>query len=411
MKQINASIITIGDELLIGQTIDTNSAWIGQQLNAIGIWVKRRVAVGDVKQDIIHALNQEAEHSSLIIITGGLGPTADDITKPLLCDYFGGTLIENADVKNHVIEFFKKRKRPILDVNVAQAMVPDVCQILWNELGSAPGMWFSKNEKIFISLPGVPFEMKKIMTDYAIPKIKNSFTVPTVIHKTVCTAGKGESFIAVYLSTFEAELPANIKLAYLPHLGGVKIRLTGIDVSEDNMEKKFQELCQLIGHVAFATEDTSLEKVIGQLLMAKQQTIAIAESCTGGGICARLTSIAGASAYCNGGIVSYTNEVKINSLGVPAQTIQEHSAVSEQAAIAMAQGVRAQLNSTFGASITGYLDAVPGFESLKGLIWIAITNGSTTKTFTATMPYDREQNCQLAINTVLNNTRIFILEN
>jgi nicotinamide-nucleotide amidase len=411
MKQINASIITIGDELLIGQTIDTNSAWIGQQLNAIGIWVKRRVAVGDVKLDIVNALEQESTHSDLIIITGGLGPTADDITKPLLCEYFGGKLIENEKVKNHVIEFFRKRKRPILDVNVAQAMVPDVCEILWNEMGSAPGMLFSKNEKIIISLPGVPFEMKRIMTDEALPKIKQRFTTPNVLHKTVCTAGKGESFIAVFLSKFEAELQPNIKLAYLPHLGGVKIRLTGIDVSENMLEIKFAELCRLIGHVAYAKEDVSLEKVIGQLLIEKKQTIAFAESCTGGGVSARMTSLSGSSAYCKGGIVSYTNDVKINSLDVKIETIKQFSAVSEQTVLQMAEGVRAKLRSSIGVSISGYLEEVKGNETEKGLIWIGISNGEKTKTISAVMPYDREQNCQLAINTVLNNIRIFILEN
>jgi nicotinamide-nucleotide amidase len=409
-KQINAAIITIGDELLIGQTIDTNSAWIGQQLNALGIWVKKRIAVGDVKIDIQQTLAQLETEADLIIITGGLGPTADDITKPLLCEYFGGHLIENEAVKKHVIAFFEKRKRPILDVNVAQAMVPNVCEVLWNEMGSAPGMWFAKNGKIIIALPGVPFEMKQIMLDEALPKIKTHFTTPNVIHKTACTAGKGESFIAVYLKEFEANLPSNIKLAYLPQLGGVKLRLTGIDVTEQEINTYFNELCTIVNHVIFATTDISLEEVIGQLLIKNSLTIALAESCTGGGITATLTAIKGASIYCKGAIVSYTNDVKINTLAVDAQTIALQTAVSEQVAIQMASQVQQKLQASIGVSITGYLDE-PNNPSNKGLIWMSITNGKTTKTLQAVMPYNREQNTKLAILTVLNNIRVFVSDN
>ena len=202
MKSVYCSIITIGDELLIGQTIDTNSAWIAQQLNTIGIWVKRRVAVGDVKQDILQALNQESEQSDLIIITGGLGPTADDITKPLLCEYFGGTLIQNKEILEHVTNIFTIRKRPMLEVNLKQAMVPDNCTVLFNEVGTAAGMWFEKNNKVFISLPGVPFEMQHIITERALTKLKNYFTTPVILHRTLVTSGEGESFLANRLIEF-----------------------------------------------------------------------------------------------------------------------------------------------------------------------------------------------------------------
>jgi nicotinamide-nucleotide amidase len=409
--QINASIITIGDELLIGQTIDTNSAWIGQQLNALGIWLKRRVAVGDSQADILQALDQEAAQSDLIIITGGLGPTADDITKPLLCNYFNGQLVENEKVKNHVLQIFRKRNRPIIATNIAQAMLPNVCDVLWNEMGTAPGMWFVKNNKIFIALPGVPFEMKHIMTHEALPKIKERFTTPNVMHKTICTAGIGESFLAASIQDFETSLPANIKLAYLPQLGGVKLRLTGRDVDAATLENYFQTLITQLPHIVYATEDMPMEKSLGKLLLEKKLTVSFAESCTGGGISAAITSITGSSGYCNGGIVSYTNDVKINSLGVLPETLKQFSAVSAQTVAEMANGVRTKLKSSIGLSISGYLEVVKGKESEKGLIWIGICNQHTSKTISEIMPYDRERNCELAIATALNNLRIFITEN
>jgi nicotinamide-nucleotide amidase len=410
--QINASIITIGDELLIGQTIDTNSAWIGQQLNAIGIWVKRRVAVGDVKQDIVQALQQEEKSSNIIIITGGLGPTADDITKPLLCEYFGGQLVQNDAVKKHVIAFFEKRKRPILDVNVAQAMVPNVCEVLWNEMGSAPGMWFTKNNVVYISLPGVPFEMKKIMTDIALPKILTQFKTPTVIHKTACTAGKGESFIAVYLKQFEQDLPNYIKLAYLPQLGGVKLRLTGINVSEQIMQSYFEQMCASIKHLIFSYKDSTLEKIIAEQLINKNLTISFAESCTGGAICAKMTTIPGASTFCKGSIVSYTDDAKINVLGLSSVAVLQQDVVTETIATQMANSALLKFTSDIAVSITGYLDSATQIEETKkGLIWICITNKKLSKTFSANMPYERLQNTELAIATVLNNIRIFIADN
>ena len=225
--RVNASIITIGDELLIGQTIDTNSAWIGQELNKIGVWVKRRVAVGDVAADIVAALDEESRESQIILITGGLGPTADDITKPLLCKYFGGKLVVNEEALQNVKTIFEKYiKRPMLESNLKQAEVPDVCTVILNQRGTAPGMWFEKEAKVFVSMPGVPHEMKGMMTDFVLPKLPKMFALPAVVHKTLLTAGIGESYLADRIKDFESALPEHVKLAYLPNFGLVRLRLT-----------------------------------------------------------------------------------------------------------------------------------------------------------------------------------------
>src|SRR5205809_199014 len=242
-KVVNASIITIGDELLIGQVVDTNSAYIAQQLNRIGIWVKRRVAVGDVKEDIRKALDEESKISNVIIMTGGLGPTADDITKPLLCEYFGGQMIVNEEVLNHVRYLFEnvyRRPGAMLEVNLKQAEVPDVCTVLHNARGTAPGMWFETNSKVYISLPGVPHEMKGLMQEKVLPKLKDHFVVPAIVHQVIFTAGVGESMLADKIKDFEAALPAHIKLAYLPHYGMVRLRLTGIGDDKNKLEQELE---------------------------------------------------------------------------------------------------------------------------------------------------------------------------
>jgi len=304
MKTVNASIITIGDELLIGQTIDTNSAFIAQELNKIGVWVRRRVAVGDVWDDIWNALDEEGRQSDIIIITGGLGPTADDITKPLLCKYFGGKLVIDEKVLEHVKYLFEKvfrRPGPILERNLKQAEVPDNCIVLHNARGTAPGMLFNKDRKPFISLPGVPHEMKGLMVNEVIPRLKETFTMPAIVHLTALTFGQGESFIAELLKDFEATLPSHIKLAYLPNYGMVKLRLTSIGEKKEDVEKEltpwFEKLQELVKEYLVSNEDEGLESVIGKILKAKHKTIATAESCTGGYIAHLITSVAGSSAY------------------------------------------------------------------------------------------------------------------
>ena len=315
MQNIKASIITIGDELLIGQVIDTNSAFIAQELNKIGVWIHRRVAVGDLKNEIWKALDEEANSSEIILITGGLGPTKDDITKPLLAEYFGGKLVMDEATLAHVTYLFEhvfKRPMPLLDVNRKQAEVPDVCTVLKNDVGTAPGMLFEKNGKIFISMPGVPNEMKFIINKHVLPLIKQRFDLPYIGHKTLLTAGIGESFLAERIKDFENNLPAFIKLAYLPNHGMVRLRLTA-QGEKENIEnvlnETFETLKKEVADVMAIDEDISFEVLLGRLLKEGNKTVATAESCTGGYIAHLITAVAGSSDYFKGSVVSYSNTV------------------------------------------------------------------------------------------------------
>lgn len=407
MKNIYCSIITIGDELLIGQTIDTNSAWIAQQLNPIGVQVKRRVAVGDNKEDIIHALNEEQKHAKIILITGGLGPTNDDLTKPILCDYFGSTLVMNEAVLKHVTSFFERRKRPMLAINNNQALVPNNCEVLFNEVGTAPGLLFEKDDTLIIALPGVPFEMQYLVSTHVLSKISKKYRRPNFIHRTLITAGEGESFVANRLIDFERTLPENIKLAYLPKLGMLKLRLTGTEISETDIEQHFSELKNILANIFVADQDIELEEQIGILLKEKNKTLCVAESCTGGYIAAKITSIKGSSHYFKGGIVPYSIESKKNLLDVNAHTIETTTVVSEATALEMAQNCLQKFNADYALSITGYLEK----NDHDNQIWIAFANKKFSTAKMITVPYDREKNTVLAVNSALNLLRLFILEN
>src|SRR2546423_1063727 len=283
MKEVNAAIITIGDELLIGQTIDTNSAFIAQELNRIGIWVRKRIAVGDEKADITDALAEQGKKQQVIIITGGLGPTGDDITKPVLCDYFNSHLIVNEEALQNVKNIFTRLNRPLIERNLKQAEVPDNCIVLPNSRGTAPGMWFRKEGVIYVSLPGVPHEMKGLMLHSVIPKLKEQLDLPAVVHRTLLVGGKGESEVAELIKEFEQKLPANIKLAYLPSYGLVRLRLTGRSDDALSLEKeidqKFEELKPLVKEWLLAEEDISLEELVSRQLKKKKKTISTAESC------------------------------------------------------------------------------------------------------------------------------------
>ncbi|HEX5653535.1 MAG TPA: nicotinamide-nucleotide amidohydrolase family protein [Chitinophagaceae bacterium] len=576
MKPVNASIITIGDELLIGQTIDTNSAFISQELNRIGIWVRRRVAVGDDKEEIRRALDEEAKLSQIIIMTGGLGPTADDITKPLLCEYFGGKMIVNEDVLNHVKYLFEKvyrRPGPILERNLKQAEVPDNCIVLHNARGSAPGMWFSPptpqrgdqeihksdkhysytmadpmmygmlkdfvathrnnpteaekvlweivrgkkmagfkfrrlhiisnyiadfvclpekfiievdglyhqlpenkisdeertielkklgfevlrfqnkqilhdtdevinliikelkkrkiqlaasqnpplgrggaEKKIFISLPGVPHEMKGLMTDQVIPRLLKEFVMPAIVHRTAFTAGQGESMIAELLIHFEASLPSHIKLAYLPNYGMVKLRLTSQgdnkEMMENEIEPYFRELQDLVKEWLVSNEDEGLEVVIGKILKQQNKTMATAESCTGGYIAHLITSVSGSSSYYKGSVISYANEIKENILGVKHETLATKGAVSEETVIQMAKGAIAQLGVDYALATSGIMGPDGGTpEKPVGTVWIAVANKENSKTLQLHLRFDRQRNISLTASNALNFLRKFILTN
>ncbi|HYM95401.1 MAG TPA: CinA family nicotinamide mononucleotide deamidase-related protein [Chitinophagaceae bacterium] len=421
MQDVNASIITIGDELLIGQTIDTNSAFIAKELNKIGIWVRRRIAVGDVWDDIWNALDEEGRISDIIIITGGLGPTADDITKPLLCKYFGGKLVINEKVLEHLKYLFEKvyrRPGPILERNIKQAEVPDNCIVLHNARGTAPGMWFSpptpKTGAVYISLPGVPYEMKGLIIDEVIPKLQKIFILPVIVHNTLFTAGQGESFIAEKIKDWEASLPTNIKLAYLPGYGMVKLRLTAKGENKNEVEIQllpyFEKLRELVKDFLVADEDIPLEVVVGKILKEKNKTVATAESCTGGYIAHLITSVAGSSEYYKGSVVSYANEAKENILGVKHETLLAVGAVSEETILQMAKGVIEKLNVDYAIATSGIMGPDGGTpEKPVGTVWIGIGNKNKIEAKQFNFRFDRKRNIEQTALTALNMLRKFIL--
>ena len=376
MKQINASIITIGDELLIGQTIDTNSAFIARQLNSIGIWLKRRIAVGDDREAILNALESETRESQIIIMTGGLGPTADDITKPVLCEYFNSSLVTDPDVEKNILEIFKRLQRPAGERNLKQAEVPHNCKVLYNRRGTAPGMWFEKNGIIYISLPGVPHEMKGLMEDSVIPGLKKMDGLPLILHKTLLTAGVGESVIADKLESFEASLPSHIKLAYLPAYGQVKLRLSSrtsdIQKGGKELDVFFKTLLREVNEWLVADEDVALERKLLEILQKENKTVATAESCTGGYIAHLLTSIPGSSKNFRGSVVAYSNDIKKDLLEVRSSTLDKSGAVSEATVLEMANGILKNLGSDFALATSGIMGPDGGSEEKPvGTVWIA----------------------------------------
>lgn len=413
------SIITIGDELLIGQTIDTNSAFIAQELNKIGVWVKRRVAVGDVYDDIWNALDEEGQESDIVIITGGLGPTADDITKPLLCKYFGGKLVVNEEVLAHVKYLFEKvfrRPGPMLERNLKQAEVPDNCIVLHNARGTAPGMLFKRDGRVFISLPGVPHEMKGLIVNEVVPYLLSAFKMPAIVHKTAFTAGQGESMIAELLKDFEPSLPSHIKLAYLPNYGMVKLRLTSRGDNKQEVERElmpyFEKLQELVKDFLVTNEDEGLEIVIGKILKEKSKTIGTAESCTGGYIAHLITSVSGSSAYYKGSVISYANEIKENILGVKQETLLSVGAVSEETVKQMVKGAISKLNVDFALATSGIMGPEGGTdEKPVGTVWIAVGNKEKTETLKLNLRFDRQRNIGMTAANALNLLRKFILAN
>lgn len=415
MKEIYASIITIGDELLIGQTIDTNSAFIAQSLNEIGIWLKRRVAVGDNKQDIIEALDAESRESQVIILTGGLGPTADDITKPVLCEYFGSSLVKNQEVENYIIEIFTKLNRPVGERNLKQAEVPHNCKVIHNLRGTAPGMWFEKNKVIIISLPGVPHEMKGLMENGVIPLLKKIEGLPVVLHKTILTAGIGESVMADKLENFEASLPNNIKLAYLPAYGQVKLRLTfkGTDKEKSGKELDgyFQSLKNEVKEWMVVDEDVVLEKVLLDLLLKENKTLATGESCTGGYIAHLITSLPGSSKIFRGSVVAYSNDIKKELLNVNQSTLDKYGAVSEAIVIEMANGLFNNLGADYAIATSGIMGPDGGSEEKPvGTVWMAAGSRNNLKTTRLFFRFDRKRNIELTARAALNFLRKTILE-
>lgn len=377
---MQAEIITIGDEILIGQIVDTNSAFISKELNKIGVSVYQITSIQDDKDHILRSLKEAGERSSVVIITGGLGPTKDDVTKHTLCEFFDDELIQDDSVLHHIEELFKKYiTTPISDLNREQAMVPSKATVLHNEFGTAPGIWMKKGETAFVSLPGVPYEMKNLMTSSVLPKIIEAYKRPHIVHKTILTYGMGESAIAEKLEDWENNLPPYIKFAYLPNIGSVRLRLSAKGEDRDallaGIEEQVKNLYPIIGEIIYGEEeeDGRVEKQIGAILTDKKMTLSTAESFTGGSIAERITSVPGASSYFKGSMVCYATEAKINVLGVPRELIDEHSVVSEEVAIAMANGVKNTLGTDFSIATTGNAGPTKGDSDAEvGTVYIGI---------------------------------------
>tara|TARA_R110002073_G_scaffold71481_1_gene175490 strand:- start:12325 stop:13572 length:1248 start_codon:yes stop_codon:yes gene_type:complete len=400
-----AEIITIGDEILIGQIIDTNSAFIAQELNKIGVSVYQISSVQDERLHILEALQEAEARADVIIMTGGLGPTKDDITKHTLCEYFNDTLVENKEVLAHVEAIFKKHLGiPLLEVNKNQALVPSKADVLHNEYGTAPGMWIKREGKVFVSLPGVPFEMKNLINTKVLPRIIQEFKRPYIVHKTIITYGIGESSLADRISSIEDNLPGMVKLAYLPSLGSVRLRLSakGNDSEQLNalVDIEAEKIRNLLGDLVLGEAgDEPVESVIAQLLTKKGMTLGTAESCTGGKIAEQITSIPGASAYFKGSIVSYATETKIEVLKVSKTIIDEFSVVSAEVAVEMATNLRKILKTDFAIATTGNAGPTKGDSDAEvGTVFIAIVSPNATVVEKYRMGSQRERIVQKSVN-------------
>ncbi|MGZ3873201.1 MAG: competence/damage-inducible protein A [Mucilaginibacter sp.] len=408
-----AEIITIGDEILIGQIVDTNSAFIAGQLNDIGIRIKQISSVSDDKDHILTALSEAAGRADVILITGGLGPTKDDITKKTIAEYFNVQLVENRDALDNVADIFSRYNRPLLDVNRLQAQVPENCEIILNKNGTAPGMWFNEKGKIYISMPGVPHEMMYMMEDQVIPKLKSSLKLPFIIHKTILTVGEGESFLAERIADIEDSLPPFIKLAYLPKLGQVRLRLSGYGAEEEVLKKAVNEfaakIIERVGNVVAAEEDIPIEQAILTYMSDSRVTLSVAESCTGGYISHLITQHAGSSKVFLGGAVSYSNELKESVLGVKEDTLEKFGAVSGETATEMVKGALLNFKSDYAVAVTGIAGPDGGtLEKPVGTVWIAVASRKQTVVKKFTFGNKRRQNIERAAISAFNMLNILL---
>ena len=411
---MNCTILTIGDELLIGQTIDTNSAWIGQQLNAIGAKVYEILSVSDSAAHIVDGLRRASAQSEIVLITGGLGPTKDDITKHTLCEYFGVKEVYHEETFEKLRVIFEKRGLAILELNKKQAMLPSNCEVIPNDRGTAPGMWFDVNGVVYMSMPGVPYEMKQMMTNYVLPKLAQRFTFPHIIHRNLMTCGIGESSIAKMLDEFENQLPSSMKLAYLPDLGIVKLRLSAYEVTnaeaEAEVDTQFEKLKELMKEYSYAHEDIKLEELIGNLFLARGKTFALAESCSGGYAGHLITSIPGSSKYFEGSTVTYSYQMKEAILGVKKETLQTQGAVSEACVREMLEGLLRVSTADYGVSISGIAGPDGGTaEKPVGTVCFAVGDRERIITKTLHLFPRRMENIRLSSITGLNLLRKFVL--
>ncbi|HXH20356.1 MAG TPA: competence/damage-inducible protein A [Chitinophagales bacterium] len=412
---MKAAILTIGDELLYGQTVNTNAAWMANELAQIGIRVHEVLTVSDDEEHIIEGLLRMKNVADLILITGGIGPTRDDVTKRALCKFFDVGLKMNEVILSALEYFFSKRGLPLLESNRQQANVPANCIALRNTKGTAWGMWFEEWGKVFVSMPGVPYEMKQIMTDEVIPKIKQTFQLPVIVHKHILTAAIPESFLSEKLAPVEAQLPPDIKLAYLPGGGKVKLRLTATGNDRSLLEQKINEqvekIKQTAGRYIYGYDDDVFEAAVGKILVKNKKTLSTAESCTGGYIAHLITTVPGSSDYFKGSVVAYANDVKKNMLGVREQTLQQHGAVSEQTVIEMLRGVTVEMKSDYGIAVTGIAGPGGGTpDKPVGTVWIAAGTSENIKTKLHHFPGSREQNIEWTAVVALEMMRKYLVD-
>lgn len=410
MKKTLAEILTIGDEILYGQIIDTNSQWMSAELDGLGVKVARMTTVGDTEEEILNAFAEAEKRADIILITGGLGPTNDDLTMPMLARYFGSEIVMNEEVLTHVKNFFESRGRVFTELNKRQALVPKIAEVLHNELGTAPGTWYERNGKVFVSMPGVPHEMKNLMKKHVLPRLQQVFHMPVIYHKLIKTVGIGESFLADKIKIWEEALPEHISLAYLPSIGHVKLRLTAVGAELEVLKEEVQDQIDLLLPLAqkyiYGYDGTTLEAAVGQMLLEKGKTIALAESCSGGFVQHKITTIAGSSEYFQGGVVPYHNDHKINLLGVKAETLETHGAVSEACAREMAESVRRIFKSDVGAASTGIAGPGGGTpDKPVGTVWIAYADGEQTIAKKLQLTKNRILNIELTEIAVLNLVR------
>lgn len=408
---IHVEIISIGDELLIGQTINTNASWMGTQLADNGIKVSHVATISDSWDAISGALHDAQGRSQVVLITGGLGPTKDDITKQVLCAYFDTTLVLDEQVLHHVESFFIKRNRPMLEVNKLQAMVPESCEVLFNDQGTAPGMWFEKDGTIFVSMPGVPYEMKYLMEAHVIPRLSERFPLKKLVQRTYLTQGIGESFLAAKIEDWENQLrEEGLDLAYLPSPGMVKLRITSNSGNQERVNYFGSLLKEMIPTYLYGEEEETLAEVVGKLLEARKETIGTVESCTGGALMANLTSISGSSAYVLGGLITYSNELKMKLANVKSDTLECFGAVSEETVFEMASGGKEVLGTDWMISVSGIAGPLGGSEEKPvGTVWIAIDGPGRKISRKFLFGSDRHRTVQMTVLTALNLLRCEIL--
>ena len=412
---INAEILSIGDEILYGQIHDTNSTWIGQQLTERGIKVIRKTTVGDVENEMMAAFAEAEKRADIIIITGGLGPTKDDLTKPLLARYFGMELSLHEEALAEITALFEKRGFQMTDTNRQQAWLPKGSTKLTNRMGTAPGMWFEKGNKTFVSLPGVPYEMKVLISEQVIPRLREKYTLPVIYLKMIRTIGIGESWLSDKIEWWETSLPPHIRLAYLPSPGEVKLRLTAAGPNLDTLAKEVQEQIDRvlpdIQKFVYGYDQETIESAIGKLLLERKLTVSTAESCTGGYLAHEITSVPGSSAYYMGSIISYDNRIKTDELGVKQETLDTVGAVSEETVRQMAEGVRKRLKTDIGLATSGIAGPDGGTpDKPVGTVWIACAFEGRTFARKLQLTTDREINIHASALHSLNLLRTSLME-